>query len=108
MVRSPTSARTIKNLPPSRKEWRPRSSLSKLVNAADAPQAVLLDLDGTFVTTCPIGGSVNVSVSNLKSVSATRWGDGLNIFSCTNVVYNRVSSQSPSPKSGIPRLPSKG
>ena len=47
-------------------------------------------IDGPFLTTCPVGGSENVSISNVKSVSSFRWGDGLNVFASTNVTYRNI------------------
>ncbi len=47
-------------------------------------------VDGIFTTQCATGGSDNVYITNVKSVSYYGWGDGLNVFASNNVTYDRV------------------
>lgn len=47
-------------------------------------------VDGIFTTQCATGGSDNVYINNVKSISYYGWGDGLNVFASNNVTYNRV------------------
>lgn len=47
-------------------------------------------IDGIFTTQCATGGSDNVTIRNVKSVSYYGWGDGLNVFASNNVLFDRV------------------
>lgn len=47
-------------------------------------------VEGLFVTQCATGGSDNVTIRNVKSISYYGWGDGLNVFASSNVHYDRV------------------
>ncbi len=47
-------------------------------------------IDGMIVNTCPIGESENVTLHDVRSISFPGWGDGLNVFSSSNVLYDRV------------------
>lgn len=47
-------------------------------------------LEGIVLTQCPIGGSDSVTVRNVKSISAYKWGDGMNVFASNNVLYDGV------------------
>ena len=47
-------------------------------------------VDGLIVNTCPIGGSDGVTLHDVRSISHPQWGDGLNVFASSNVLYNRV------------------
>ena len=47
-------------------------------------------LDGLIVNTCPVGGSDGVTLHDVRSISHPAWGDGLNVFASSNVLYDRV------------------
>ncbi|MDR1783390.1 MAG: endo-polygalacturonase [Dysgonamonadaceae bacterium] len=47
-------------------------------------------IEGLTCTQCPIGGSDSVVVKNVKSISYYGWGDGMNIFASSNVLYDSV------------------
>ncbi len=47
-------------------------------------------IDGLVVNTCPIGGSNGVTLHDVRSISHPGWGDGLNVFASSNVLYDRV------------------
>lgn len=47
-------------------------------------------VEGIFTTQCATGGSDNVSIRNVKSISYYGWGDGLNVFASNNVYFDRV------------------
>ena len=47
-------------------------------------------VDGLIVNTCPIGGSDGVTLHDVRSISHPGWGDGLNVFASSNVLYDRV------------------
>ncbi len=47
-------------------------------------------IDGLIVNTCPIGESQNVTLHDVRSISHPAWGDGLNIFASSDVLYDRV------------------
>lgn len=47
-------------------------------------------IDGLTVNTCPVGGSDGVTLHDVKVISFPSWGDGLNIFASSNVLYDRV------------------
>jgi hypothetical protein len=48
-------------------------------------------IDGLIVNTCPIGGSSDVTLHDVRSISHPQWGDGLNVFGgCSNILYDRV------------------
>lgn len=47
-------------------------------------------IDGIILNTCPIGGSDGVTVHDVRSISHPQWGDGLNVFASSNVLYDRV------------------
>ncbi|GGH08564.1 endo-polygalacturonase [Sphingobacterium alkalisoli] len=47
-------------------------------------------VEDLFVTQCATGGSKNVTIRNVKSISYYGWGDGLNVFASSNVHYDRV------------------
>ena len=47
-------------------------------------------VEGIFTTQCATGGSENVTIRNVKSVSYYGWGDGMNVFASSNVTYDRV------------------
>ena len=47
-------------------------------------------VDGLTVNTCPIGGSDGVTLHDVRSISWPAWGDGLNIFASSNVLFDRV------------------
>ena len=47
-------------------------------------------IDGLIVNTCPVGGSDSVTLHDVRSISHPSWGDGLNVFASSNVLYDRV------------------
>ncbi|MBR1667323.1 MAG: alginate lyase family protein [Bacteroidaceae bacterium] len=47
-------------------------------------------VDGLVVNTCPVGGSEHVTLHNVCSISHPGWGDGLNVFASSDVLYDRV------------------
>ena len=47
-------------------------------------------VEGIFTTQCATGGSDNVIIRNVKSVSYYGWGDGMNVFASNNVLFDRV------------------
>ena len=47
-------------------------------------------IDGLIVNTCPVGGSDGVTLHDVRSISFPGWGDGLNVFASSNVLYDRV------------------
>lgn len=49
-----------------------------------------VEVDGLVTTQLPVGGSDSVRVSNIKAISSYNWGDGMNVFSSSNVHYDRV------------------
>jgi hypothetical protein len=54
-----------------------------------------IEVDGVFCSQCFTGGSSNVVIRNVKSISFFQWGDGMNVISSNNVlidgVFNRNS-----------------
>lgn len=47
-------------------------------------------IDGLILNTCPIGGSEDVTLHDVRSISHPGWGDGLNVFASSNILYDRV------------------
>lgn len=47
-------------------------------------------IDGLVLNTCPVGGSDRVTLHDVRSISHPSWGDGLNVFASSNVLYDRV------------------
>ena len=47
-------------------------------------------VDGVVVSQLPIGQSDSVSVTNVKSISYYGWGDGMDVFSSSNVTLDGV------------------
>ena len=47
-------------------------------------------IDGLIVNTCPVGGSDGVTLHDVRSISHPGWGDGLNVFASSNVLFDRV------------------
>ena len=47
-------------------------------------------IEGIITTQCPIGGSDSVTVRNVKSITHYGWGDGLNVFASSNVLFDNV------------------
>lgn len=54
-----------------------------------------IEINGIFSTQCFTGGSENVTIRNVKTMSYYGWGDGMNVISSNNVlmdgVFNRNS-----------------
>lgn len=49
-----------------------------------------VEIDGLFSTQCLTGGSENVVIRNVKVISYYGWGDGMNVMSSNNVLFDRV------------------
>ena len=49
-----------------------------------------VSVDGIITTQCPVGGSDGVKITNVKTISSYGWGDGLNVFASSNVLWNGV------------------
>ena len=47
-------------------------------------------IDGMILNTCPVGESDGVTIHDVRSISHPAWGDGLNVFASSNVLYDRV------------------
>lgn len=47
-------------------------------------------IDGLILNTCPVGESNGVTLHDVRSISHPSWGDGLNVFASSNVLYDRV------------------
>ena len=47
-------------------------------------------VEGLTLNTCPVGGSDSVTLRDVRSISWPAWGDGLNVFASSNVLYDRV------------------
>ena len=49
-----------------------------------------VSIDGLILNTCPVGGSDGVTLHDVRCISHPAWGDGLNVFASSNVLYDRV------------------
>lgn len=49
-----------------------------------------VEVEGLVMTQCPTGGSDGVFIHNVKCISWYGWGDGMNVFSSSNVSYDGV------------------
>lgn len=49
-----------------------------------------VEAEGIIVTQIPVGGSEDVRVRNVKSISSYGWGDGMNVFASRDVRYDRA------------------
>jgi len=49
-----------------------------------------VEVEGIFCTQCATGGSDSVTIRNVKSISYYGWGDGMNVFSSNNVLFDGV------------------
>ncbi len=47
-------------------------------------------IDGLILNTCPVGESNGVTLHDVRCISHPAWGDGLNVFASSNVLYDRV------------------
>ncbi len=47
-------------------------------------------VEGFMATQCATGGSDSVTIRNVKVISYFGWGDGMNVFSSRNVLFDRV------------------
>lgn len=47
-----------------------------------------VQVDGIFSTQIPTGESDSVSISNVKVISSYGWGDGLNVFASSNILFD--------------------
>jgi hypothetical protein len=57
------------------------------VRIANAKNVVV---EGIFCTQCATGGSDSVTIRNVKTMSYYGWGDGMNVFSSNNVLFDGV------------------
>jgi len=49
-----------------------------------------ITVEGIVCTQCATGGSDSVTIRNVKSISYYGWGDGMNVFSSSNVLFDGV------------------
>jgi len=49
-----------------------------------------ITVEGIVTTQCATGGSDSVTIRNVKSISYYGWGDGMNVFSSSNVFFDGV------------------
>ena len=49
-----------------------------------------VSIDGLILNTCPVGESDGVTLRDVRCISHPSWGDGLNVFASSNVLYDRV------------------
>ncbi|MBS1436813.1 MAG: endo-polygalacturonase [Bacteroides sp.] len=47
-------------------------------------------VEGLVATQCATGGSDSITIRNVKVISYFGWGDGMNVFSSRNVLFDRV------------------
>lgn len=47
-------------------------------------------IEGVVTTQCSTGGSENVVIRNVKSISYFQWGDGMNVFGSNNILFDGV------------------
>lgn len=47
-------------------------------------------IEGIITTQCATGGSENVTIRNVRSISYFQWGDGMNVFSSKNVLFDGI------------------
>ena len=47
-------------------------------------------VEGVTLCTCPVGGSDGVTLRDVQSISHPGWGDGLNVFASSNMLYDHV------------------
>ena len=47
-------------------------------------------VDGLILNTCPVGGSDGVTLHDVRSISHPSWGDGLNVFASSHILFDRV------------------
>lgn len=49
-----------------------------------------VEVEGVITTQCATGGSDGVTIRNVKAISYTQWGDGMNVFASNNVLFDGV------------------
>lgn len=49
-----------------------------------------VQVEGLVATQCATGGSDSVTIRNVKVISYFGWGDGMNVFSSKNVLFDGV------------------
>jgi hypothetical protein len=49
-----------------------------------------IHVEGLVLTQIPTGGSDSVTIRNVKSISYYGWGDGMNVFASSNVLFDGV------------------
>lgn len=47
-------------------------------------------VEGVITSQCSTGGSDQVTIRNVKSISYFQWGDGMNVFASNNVLFDGV------------------
>lgn len=59
-------------------------------NAVKISNSKNIIVEGIILTQCSTGGSENVEIRNVKSISYYGWGDGMNVFASNNVLHDGV------------------
>lgn len=49
-----------------------------------------IEVEGIITSQCPTGESNGVTIRNVKSISHYGWGDGMNVFASSNVLFDGV------------------
>jgi len=49
-----------------------------------------IEVEGVIASQCSTGGSDQVTIRNVKSISYFQWGDGMNVFASNNVLHDGV------------------
>lgn len=47
-------------------------------------------IEGVMTSQCPTGESDSVTIRNVKAISSYGWGDGMNVFASSNVMFDGV------------------
>ncbi len=53
-------------------------------------QSKNIEVEGIITTQCPTGESDGVTIRNVKAISSYGWGDGMNVFASSNVLFDGV------------------
>lgn len=53
-------------------------------------QSKNIEVEGVITTQCPTGESDGVTIRNVKAISSYGWGDGMNVFASSNVLFDGV------------------
>lgn len=49
-----------------------------------------VEIEGLITTQCPTGESEHVTIRNVKAISSYGWGDGMNVFASSHVLFDGV------------------